>query len=194
MSHWVKRAQDRRGFTLVELLVVLVILAIVGGIVASSLIRGLQVDAQARNRIEAFEDMQIVMERMSREIRAANPIVSADSVADRLEVQVQRNEQCLRFEYVRDGEQLLVTERRFGAECVGTPSVSTQVLLRDLEPTPVFEFERIDAAGQRTALPDGSFTEATATDIKFVTITLAHTLELDQSPVTVRSLVGIRNN
>lgn len=176
------------GFTLVELLVVLLIFSVVGAMVAASMVRGLRADAQARDRIEAFEDMQIAMERVSREVRAADPILAADTVSDALTVRVRRDAACHDFTYEAGGGTLDVTQVRYTADCSTALGTSQLRLLRDLEPTTaVFEFR--DQGG--AALTGASITPGS---IATVRISFEHVLELGQEPVTVSTVVGVRNN
>lgn len=199
MSAWVSTDRRAAGFTVVELLVVLTLLAVIGAIVAVSMSRGLQADAQARSRIEAFEDMQVAMERMTREIRGASPVRAGEAVleeadAETLQFLVRRaGSECLRFRYGvnDDGDTLLAAQQRSDDDCAeGTFGAwSEQLLVRDLEPgRPPFTFYRDD--DREEALDPGTMRLA---DVAFVEITFQRTLVLDQRPVTVSTVVGLRN-
>lgn len=65
---------DESGFTLVELLVVMLILGVVGTITVAGVVQGMQTSAHAQDRAEALANSQTVVERVSRELRAADPL------------------------------------------------------------------------------------------------------------------------
>ncbi len=69
--------QDENGFTLVELLVVMVIMGIIGAFTMSSLVQGLQVSGDADRRIQALTDLQQSGQRVSRELRMACMVETA---------------------------------------------------------------------------------------------------------------------
>lgn len=180
------RARASDGFTLVELLVVMLLLGIIGGIVAVSVTRGLRADAQARSRIEAFEDMQIAMERVSREVRAAHPILEKGD--NNIKVQVRRDGTCIHYTYEADGQQLVENEDRYEADCVTSLGSSERILIRGLDPgSPIF--------GYRTPTDPDPVDPGTLqnSEVSVVELTFTHALALDQRPVTVRTEVGIRN-
>lgn len=60
---------DEDGFSLVELLVVVLILGVIGGITLTGLVQGFRTSARADARIEAFTDLQRASERVSRDLR-----------------------------------------------------------------------------------------------------------------------------
>ena len=66
--------KDQCGFTLVELLVTLVIFGVVGGIVTSSTISALRSAASSESRIDALQELEIAMQRVTRDLRAADPL------------------------------------------------------------------------------------------------------------------------
>lgn len=70
------RAQE--GFTLVELLVVLMLVGIIGGYVTTSIVRGLQVSREVSVRATALHDIERSLQVVARELRVANPIYLAD--------------------------------------------------------------------------------------------------------------------
>lgn len=63
------RPADEQGFSLIELLVVVLILGIVGAITLTGLVQGLQTSARADARIQAFSELQRASERVSRDLR-----------------------------------------------------------------------------------------------------------------------------
>lgn len=173
---------DQRGITVVELLVVLTILGIISAIVAVSTIRGLQADSQARERITAFEDMQIALERMSREVRAANPVVSAAD--DEIVVQVFRDDDWHCFRYALDGSDL-VTQQQSTDGCQ-TFSDDERVLVGGLDDVGPAVFAYRDRDGY-------SLTEPIDTgDIGTVRITFVRSL-LGERDVEVSTVVTLRN-
>lgn len=76
---------DDRGFTLVELMVAILILGIVGGVVVTSVVKALQVTTQANQRTTALTDIERGIERVSRQIRVADPLlIDPDGACDSL--------------------------------------------------------------------------------------------------------------
>lgn len=77
------RAKGRgdEGVTLVELLVVIVLIGIIGGIVSTSLIVGMRSTRQAQNQASVEATLQAATERIARDVRAANPIVSGTATS-----------------------------------------------------------------------------------------------------------------
>lgn len=62
------------GSTLVELLVVMLILGVVGGIVLAGVTSGLRTTSHAQARVDSLAKTQMTIERVSREMRAADPV------------------------------------------------------------------------------------------------------------------------
>ena len=181
------RRRAAGGFSLVELLVVMFILAVVGTIVANGLVRGLQADRQAQSRIEAFEDMQIALERVSREVRAAStPLLVAEE--DEIQFEVLRDGGCIQFTYwVDEDDALRSLEERSTDGCVTFDVDTQQILVPRLEPDStvfVFETDQYDE--------DGRVLAEDVEEVRFVTISFTRTL-VDQQPATVQTVVGLRN-
>ena len=63
------------GFTLVELLVVLLIMGVVGGIVVRGIVSASRTTARGEARVTALTDLQKGLERVGRELRVADPLI-----------------------------------------------------------------------------------------------------------------------
>ena len=186
---------DADGLTLVELLVVLTLLAVVGSMISMAMIRGLQADAQARDRIEAFESMQIAIERMSREIRAASDATAGDLLAtansNEIRFQARRlDEDCLEFHYRLDGDEVIASQWSSTDGCDTLTGGADQVLVRGIDLTDVDGiFAYYDEERKALDPTDPDFDQ----EVAFVEIRFVRTLVHDQRPVTVNTMVGLRN-
>lgn len=101
---------SEQGFTLVELLVTMMILGIISAIVVVSVVGSMRRTTVAANRTNALVDIERGLERMSREIRVADPLVidpdgSCDSMttADCVDEVLTRRMDAVTF---RGGEQV----------------------------------------------------------------------------------------
>ena len=137
------------GFTLVELLVVVTLLGIVGAVGTTAMIRALKTADKGQARVYGLADVQKGVERMSRELRAADPVetMSATSVSAR----VYRNGLCYRYTYALVGSEIRETLERLSPnpgvfnECTAVVSgtSATTVLVRGLtntSTTPLFSY------------------------------------------------------
>jgi prepilin-type N-terminal cleavage/methylation domain-containing protein len=69
------RMRDREeGFTLVELLVVMVLLGVVGGVVVNAIVTGSASARASTARTMALHDLEIALQRVGRDLRAADPL------------------------------------------------------------------------------------------------------------------------
>lgn len=64
------RTSGDQGFTLVELLVVVAILTIVGGIVGGTIIQSMQTGRRAEARVHSLNDLERTLQRVGRELRS----------------------------------------------------------------------------------------------------------------------------
>jgi prepilin-type N-terminal cleavage/methylation domain-containing protein len=67
------------GFSLVELLVVMVIMGAIGGIVVNAIVTSLSSARASTDRTMAIHEMEVALQRVARDLRAANPVfISAE--------------------------------------------------------------------------------------------------------------------
>ena len=117
------RARDphEEGVTLVELLIVLVLLGIVGSIVVSVITTGLRNSTTITNRTEAIHDVETSLQRVSREIRVADPLFISNDPHRELAVTIERGGelQLVRFQADSDDRQLLQLTQPFSDTALG---------------------------------------------------------------------------
>lgn len=175
------------GFSLIELLVTITLTAVVGAIVLSGLVQVFQSNARAQDRIDAFNQMQIAMERMTRELRAADPVLLPPSAATLsptdVEVEIRRDGGCTRWRYVLQvGSTDLISERRQSPGCTGVYGVATRrIMVRDVT---AFRIAYTNAQRAAVTAPDA---------VSRMTITITRALP-QQDDVQVTTAVDVRNN
>lgn len=185
------RRDDENGLTLVELLVVMLIMGIVGSVVASGMIQGLQTSGRAQSRITALTDLQRGVERVARELRVANPLCLTTGLEDtHLGANVYRDGKRYRYEYYLSGagaaQELLADITEFDPVDAATGTVLASGTFiaeigNDLLGVPLFEY----------ADQNGDPTTGYATAAQ-VTINLAKQVR-DSDPILVSTTVEIRN-
>ncbi len=182
-----RRLGDEAGVGLVELLVAMVILAIIGGVVTNSVITGMQATRRGQARVYAVSDVQKGLERLTREVRAADPV---DYIAaGRLRAEVYRDGARYRYTYEVSGGDLRELRERYDS---GTwVTVSDQVLVADITNAGVFSYAAADGSAL-TGLPLDD-TDAELTSLVEVTATIVRSLP-EQDPVTVTTAVTLRND
>jgi prepilin-type N-terminal cleavage/methylation domain-containing protein len=162
------------GVGLIELLVVVALLAVVGGIVSSGLVSGMRTTRQAQDRVDANAQLQRAAERISREIRAADPLLVAEP--NRIEARVRRG-----------GGTPTYVARVVGTDLRdGMGGVQTPVVRNVATGTPVFRY--FTAAGAEIT----TVTSTNLPTISRVTITIVRTLP-EQPPIRVQTAVTLRN-
>lgn len=205
---------DERGVSLVELLVVIVLMGVIGGIGTTSMVRGMKVSAATQSRFDALADLQRSVERMTRELRAAAPtqvggapVLVAE--ANRVSVAVWRNNftEQYRFTYQYCPTQQTLLVRREGPLAT-PPTPGTGPTLNCVTPTDPILITRVSnqppAPGQpmfRYFVRDPLTGLETATPTITPTLSLVRKIEVnvwrsmpDQTtPIKVRTMVRLRN-
>ena len=174
-----KQRSIEGGFTLVELLVVLIILGVVGSMATVAVTTTLRASSATTARVIALDELQTAMQRVSRDLRAAELFIITDTTAVERKVtaDVFRDGQVVRVTYSveeRDGVDVLIRE----------DTGQTLITLVDNDAEPVFTY--LDAQGEPIPEVD-DYTKARQIRIRFI-----RGIE-GRSPVIVESLVNVRN-
>lgn len=74
MSHMIKMDTGEKGFTLIEIVMVMVLLSIVGVISVQVISSAVDTFVVSRDRKELYDQGRLALERMTREIRVANAV------------------------------------------------------------------------------------------------------------------------
>ncbi|CAN5342810.1 hypothetical protein BH23ACT9_BH23ACT9_19450 [soil metagenome] len=141
------------GFTLVELLVVIVLTGVIGATMVTSVVRSLDVTNRATSRVEALTDMQRALQRMSRNIRAAEPVSpsrSALATATPTSLSFNVYDPVTRREitYTHTGDALTQSVRTFATHTATTPGAAVVTpVIGDLDQGAVPVFNYFTATG-----------------------------------------------
>lgn len=204
LTRRLRDTRSDRGFSLVELLVVITLLAVVGTIVAVTLRSGFRSTTLVQQETDASAELQRSIERVARELRVADPFEDAVQAQNRLQVRIFRDGVCSRYIYREEsGELVQYTQTPLlpAPPPAGSPAVEGScatappatlaglprtVLIRDLTPaTTVFRY----FAKNGTELV---FPGAQARDVAQIAVTLTRPGGKD-TPVTVSTRVDLRN-
>jgi prepilin-type N-terminal cleavage/methylation domain-containing protein len=196
------------GFTLVELLVVLLLLGVVGSIITTSVITAFTSTRRGEARVHALNDLQRGLERVGRELRAADPLVlepGMDPSAGIGAEIVRRGERiAYRYYLVEVGESVELREdivrRTLGGQVIEQQEGLFIADVANVETgTPLFTYYYTDPSTRQLREVDceaDGLTETqclqrhtTATQVR---LTLEKLLP-EQSPIRVETVVNIRS-
>jgi prepilin-type N-terminal cleavage/methylation domain-containing protein len=199
----VRRRSSEAGFTLVELLVVMIILGIVGGITTTAVVTSLHSASNTESRIRALHELETALQRMTRDLRVADPLelspvaTSGDFEAfdTDLGATVFRNgvDEDVRYRLIGDpddGPQRLVRE----------DTGQTLVTLVDNGGEPVFEYLRFDGRPLQCT-GDAELPDVTDIDdckdrlmrAAQIRIRLVRVIDDSSAPVRAETIIGVRS-
>jgi len=182
------------GYSLIELMVVIILLGVVGSIITTTLISGMRSTRQAQNRAYSTENVQAQLERIARDIRVADPIRAASSTSITVDNERGTGPGCLRETWALTSGNLVRTAVTFStwAACSVYPATAmptssvTQTVVSSIAngATPIFAYK--DATGASMATP-------TTSKIAVVHVVLVQAGQEGRAAVTFETSVGVRN-
>jgi prepilin-type N-terminal cleavage/methylation domain-containing protein len=180
-----RRRGDDSGFTLIELLVVVVLMGVIGSIFMSGMVSAMRADRQTRSRVGIQADLTKGVDRMTKQIRVAYPVIAFSPTS--LTVEAYRNNLRYRYTYTYTSATKKVTETMAtytSATAVSPTSTTTKTLLTNVTN---------GAAVPMFAYYDRNGTVATAiADIARVELTLVET-PAQLEPIRFQTSVFLRN-
>lgn len=195
-------ANDESGFSLVELMVVVLVFGVLSAVVGATLINAMGGTRRTQERTYRSADVQKTLELISKDVRVAIPITSAS--ANDLSVEIYRNGTCTqRRWYIDAGAKTLVeTSRNYPAStsCLTVTGAlggaTSRVLLRNVQNSaaaPLFTYYALTPAGVReqvTALP---VADPTLPKVRGVVAAIRVAGPENSRPVDMTTSVELRN-
>jgi prepilin-type N-terminal cleavage/methylation domain-containing protein len=193
------RHESDAGFTLVELLVSIILLGIVGSIASAAILSATKTQRSTEGWVTARTEATKAVERMSRDLRAANPLRVAD--ANEVTLDTMRGSTCERRRYFVDASnRLVLSVAPFSSGTVcgvygATPGAAIETPVTDevvTGGTPVFTYLRWDSgSSQRVPLT----TPASAADLRLIDAVVLNVTvpAAPREPITVSTQVDLRN-
>lgn len=144
--------RSESGFTLIELLVVLVIMGVLGGVVVSAITTSMRSASATSARIQATQELEIAMQRITRDIRAADPLELSPSgdFANEVGARVSRGGEAdiVMYHLTADGSQLRSRVVQLDANGVPVPGTPSQRLVTNVDNGGIPVFSYLDASGK----------------------------------------------
>lgn len=175
--------RDEAGFTLIELLVVIMLLGVVGAVVTSGLVSAMQTTRSSQVRIEAMAELQRTAERVTRELRAACPVMRLDTEDhEAVTVAVVRGGTTTYHEFYLDVDDL----RHEVRDDPLVDPVGGTILLQDLAEYDAGEtlFTFLDEHGNPVSQP---------LDVRMVQMVLRRELPETDDEIEVTTTTSLRN-
>lgn len=171
------------GVTLVELLVAMLLLGVVGGVVTSAIVSAMSASQTTTARIQAVQELEIGLQRVTRDLRAADPLVlsGGGDFEDELGASVLADGERRTVNYRLVGE---VGEQRFIREDTG----QTLVALVDNGGEPVFRY--LDRHGEEIECDEDCPSEYLRA--RQIEVRLVRDIGAD-GDIEVATKVGVRN-
>lgn len=190
---------DQGGFTMVELLVVIVLLGVVGAGVVSAIVTALRSSAETTARIDAQQELEIALQRVTREFRVARSLAITDSYPTELGANIVRGGNPEKLVFFRlepnldEGGNPDNTNRLVMVDASGDRTLISLVA-NDENLEPLFRY--YDRFGQPISC-DGLTDTECASELLAKTVqvevALFRSMPGDLDPIRVQSTISARN-
>lgn len=195
----IREMREDEGFTLVELLVVIILLGVIGGITLAASLAAMRTQRQAENRTAQLTAVETALERITKDIRVADPLVAAD--AQDLTLDVFHNGACEQRRYYVSGGQLLMSTQAWptSSACAtksgSLGSATTQVLVSQVVTgsSPLFSYARVDAVSDEVVQVASPVAAGAVSQVRRVDVTVVAALQGGHPNITLSSGVDLRN-
>jgi prepilin-type N-terminal cleavage/methylation domain-containing protein len=197
---------DDSGMTLIELLVVMILMGVIGSVVTAGVVSAMQDQRRAQSRLDAITSTQRALERVTKDLRASDPLVAADARSVTTLVYHGTpgvNGACQQRRYYVGATNQLVQEiAKYPASttCANKTGVlgtaTSNVLVKSIANTasePVFVYQRIDPAQAALVTVATPVASTLVSLVDSVTINVKAGLKFGQQPVVVQTAVDLRN-
>lgn len=131
-----RRLAGDDGVSLVELLTVMAVLSVVMAFITGTVVNALGAQRRQTAQVAALNDAKLAFERVTRDIRAADPLKVAAPDLVRLDLR-DADGTVRTLTYQRDGDRLVVTDAATG---------QTRTLVGGLAPQPLFAYHLVDGS------------------------------------------------
>ena len=205
MPRWSLRsratAEADAGFTLMELLVVVFIMGTIGTIVSGTIVQSMQASRREQERVFTVSTAQTALERLTRDLRTADPLVAAN--LNDVSMLVYRSGHCEQRRWWVDPQSRLLNS--IAPYTAASDSCATRT---GTTATPVTQVVMDNAGVDETTLifryftknPNSALTEVAApvaaaqlSRIDSAELTIKGLLRENGSPVYLTSSIDLRN-
>jgi type II secretory pathway component PulJ len=199
ITQWRRRINSDAGFSLSELLVVITLLSVVGGMVVAAIITTTRIERKNDSVVLQRTDAQIALQRLGRDLTVADPLTAA--AANDATMRVYRDGYCeLHRWYVTTGSDLALAVRRYPASTTCTnaigalSAVTTTIVAEDVAngATPLFAYSRWSGTlNQRAAIASPVASTSVGQIDRVETTLMLGTLS--SQPIVEQEAVDLRN-
>lgn len=185
---------SEQGMTLVELLVVLILLGIIGAGVVTSVVVGLRSAATTTERIEAQQELEVALQRVTRDFRVARSLEITDNFNSELGANIVRGGDHAKVFYrLEPNPDDSETNQLVRDEGSGKRTLISLVA-NDEDVEPVYRYldrfgQPIDCTGLTTS---ECVIELVPRTVR-IEVALFRTLRGDRDPIRVQSTITVRN-
>ncbi len=177
------REREDEGFTLAELMVVMVIMMVVGAVFASSMINAMGASRRTGYRADATQALTTASDTVSRQVRAAAPLEQLTATRAVMTVYAGGSKQRHDIEYTASSGTLTDTVCTYATVTSPTCTTGTRTLATRLSmgATPVFV---------------GKMRDGTVTTVASKTASVTFTLvasPAETKPIKIETLLYLRN-